>query len=105
MFPIQKDKTSYKKLTNSFVSEEKFKNHKMLIIQNEGLKFISEKAFFDVSHLYRTSHLEQLRLILDDPEASKNDKFVALTMLKNANISCAGVLPMCQDTGTAIVNG
>ncbi len=105
MFPIKEDKTRYKKLTNLFVSQEEFKNQKFLVIEKEGLKYISEKAFFDVSHLYRTSHLKQLKLILDDPEASTNDKFVALTMLKNANISCAGVLPMCQDTGTAIING
>ena len=105
MFPLKQEQTTYKKLSGSFVSEEKFKNQKILMIENEALKLISEKAFFDVSHLYRTSHLKQLQLIINDPEASQNDRFVALTMLKNANISSAGILPMCQDTGTAIVNG
>ena len=62
MFPVKQDKTTYKKLSDSFISEEKFKNQKMLIIENEALKLISEKAFSDVSHLYRTSHLKQLKI-------------------------------------------
>ena len=78
---------------------------KFLLIQPEAFKIITENAFYKISHLYRSSHLEQLKKILKDKEASKNDHFVALTMLKNANISASGVLPMCQDTGTAIING
>ena len=82
-----------------------FDEQKFLIIQPDALKLISERAFTDVSHLYRSSHLQQLKNILDDPEASNNDHLVALSMLKNANVSSSGILPMCQDTGTAIVNG
>ena len=104
MFPLKKDNTEYIKLSDSYIKQENFYNQKILIIDPNALKLISEKAFFDVSHLFRSSHLIQLKKILDDPLASDNDHFVAKTMLKNANISSAGVLPMCQDTGTAIVN-
>ena len=105
MFPLEEDNTEYKKISDSFVSEKMFNDQKFLVIQPEALKLISERAFTDVSHLYRSSHLQQLKNILDDPEASNNDHFVALSMLKNANVSSSGILPMCQDTGTAIVNG
>ena len=77
----------------------------ILLIQPEALKIITENAFYKISHFYRSSHLKLLKKILEDKDASKNDHFVALTMLKNANISASGVLPMCQDTGTAIING
>ena len=82
-----------------------FKKKNFLLIQPEAFRIITENAFFKISHLYRSSHLKQLKNILEDKEASKNDHFVALTMLKNANISASGILPMCQDTGTAIING
>ena len=75
------------------------------MIDPKALTLLSQRAFKDVSHLLRKSHLQQLRKILDDKDASNNDHFVALTMLKNANIASSGVLPMCQDTGTAIVIG
>ena len=77
----------------------------MLRIAPEALSELAFQAFRDVSQLLRPAHLAQLRAILDDPEASANDRFVALDLLKNANISAGGVLPMCQDTGTAIVFG
>jgi tartrate dehydratase alpha subunit/fumarate hydratase class I-like protein len=77
----------------------------MLVIGREALRALSEAAFIDINHLLRPAHLKQLRKILDDPEASDNDKFVAYDFLKNANIAAGGVLPMCQDTGTAIIMG
>ena len=72
---------------------------------HEALRALAEAAFVDINHLLRPAHLQQLRKILDDPEASANDKFVAYDFLKNANIAAGGVLPMCQDTGTAIIMG
>ena len=105
MFPLSRDKTKYIKITESYVESSKVNDTEILIIDPKALTFLSQKAFYDVSHLLRKSHLQQLRDILDDKEASKNDHFVALTMLKNANISSSGVLPMCQDTGTAIILG
>ncbi len=104
-FPLGKDATSYRLLTKEFVSETEFEDQKMLKVSAEGLTLLAETAFKDVAHLLRTSHLESLSRILKDPEASQNDRYVALEMLKNAVISAEGVLPMCQDTGTAIVIG
>src|SRR5207248_1455636 len=77
----------------------------LLVIEREALRALAEEAFVDINHLLRPAHLAQLRAILDDPEASANDKFVAYDFLKNANIAAGGVLPMCQDTGTAIIMG
>jgi fumarate hydratase, class I len=74
-------------------------------VEREALRMLSEAAFTDINHLLRPGHLAQLRTILDDPEASENDRFVAYEFLKNANIAAGGVLPMCQDTGTAIIMG
>ena len=105
MFPITNDNTEYELIENDHVSFKAFQNKNILLIQPEALKIITENAFYKISHFYRSSHLKLLKKILDDKEASKNDHFVALTMLKNANISASGVLPMCQDTGTAIING
>ncbi len=105
MFPLSRDKTKYMKITEAYVECSKINDTEILIIDPKALTFLSQKAFHDVSHLLRKSHLQQLRDILDDKEASQNDHFVALTMLKNANISSSGVLPMCQDTGTAIILG
>ena len=105
MFPPSEDKTEYFKISDSFVKTCKINNTEILTIDPKALTLLSQRAFKDVSHLLRKSHLQQLRNILDDKEASNNDHFVALTMLKNANISSSGVLPMCQDTGTAIILG
>jgi fumarate hydratase class I len=77
----------------------------MLVVSREALRSLSEAAFGDINHYLRPGHLKQLRSILEDKEASDNDKFVAFDFLKNANIAAGGVLPMCQDTGTAIIMG
>ncbi len=105
MFPLGADETPYRKLTDKYVSTAEFEGREVLKIDPEALKLITFEAFKDISHLLRPGHLQQLRNILDDPEASDNDRFVALDLLKNANIAAGGVLPMCQDTGTAIVMG
>ena len=105
MFPLSEDNTEYIKISDAFVTTFQANNMEMLSIDPKALTFLSQRAFKDVSHLLRKSHLQQLRNILDDKKASKNDHFVALTMLKNASISASGVLPMCQDTGTAIIMG
>ncbi|MBU0544741.1 MAG: fumarate hydratase [Proteobacteria bacterium] len=105
MFPLGKDTTEYRLLTNKFVAASDFDGKRIVKIEPEGLTLLAEEAFKDVSHLLRPSHLEQLSLILEDPESSENDRYVALEMIKNAVISAEGVFPMCQDTGTAIVMG
>jgi fumarate hydratase, class I len=105
LFPLGPDKTPYRKLDIGGVRVEKVMGKDMLVIEREALRALSEAAFTDINHLLRPAHLKQLREILDDPEASDNDKFVAYDFLKNANISAGGVLPMCQDTGTAIIMG
>jgi len=105
MFPLGPDQTPWRKLSLSGISTFVCEGRRVLRIQPEALSELAFTAFRDVSHLLRPSHLRQLRAILDDPEASANDRFVALEFLKNANIAAAGVLPMCQDTGTAIVFG
>jgi fumarate hydratase class I len=105
MFPLSEDKTEYRKLDGDYVRVESFNGKDMLVVAPEALTRMAEEAMHDISHLLRPSHLTQLRTIIDDPEASANDRFVALEMLKNANISAGGILPMCQDTGTAIVMG
>ncbi len=105
LFPLGADDTDYEKLTGDHVSVGEFEGQDILKVAPEGLRLLAERAFIDVNHLLRPGHLRQLRAILDDPEASANDRFVALDLLKNANISAGGVLPMCQDTGTAIVLG
>ncbi len=105
LFPLGKDETQYRKLTSDYVSVVEFDGEEVLKVEPEGLRLLAEQAFADINHLLRPSHLKQVRAILDDPEASANDKFVALDLLKNANIAAAGTLPMCQDTGTAIIMG
>ena len=105
LFPLGPDKTPYRKLDIGGVRVEKVMGKDMLVIEREALRALSEAAFTDINHLLRPAHLKQLRKILDDPEASDNDKFVAYDFLKNANIAAGGVLPMCQDTGTAIIMG
>ena len=103
MFPTGEDQTPYRKLTDEFVREETLGGRTFLTIEPEGLRLLAETAFIDINHLLRPGHLRQLATILKDPEATQNDRFVAFDLLKNANIAAGGVLPMCQDTGTAIV--
>ncbi len=103
MVPGHEDTTPYRKLTSDFVGTTKFNGRDVLTVEPEALTTLTAAAFHDISHLLRPGHLQQLRNILDDAEASANDRYVALELLKNANISAGGVLPMCQDTGTAIV--
>jgi fumarate hydratase, class I len=105
LFPLGADNTPYKKITTEGVRVEKVLGKDMLVVSREALRALSEAAFGDINHYLRPGHLKQLRSILDDPEASDNDKFVAFDFLKNANIAAGGVLPMCQDTGTAIIMG
>jgi fumarate hydratase class I len=105
MFPHGEDTTPYRRIDGDFVSSESFRGEPMLIVAADGLTRLASTAVRDVSHLFRPGHLAQLRTILDDPEASPNDRFVALNMLKNANIAAGMILPSCQDTGTAIVIG
>ncbi|MFD6517266.1 fumarate hydratase [Rhodococcus sp. NPDC060176] len=106
LLPIGDDTTEYRLLTTEGVSTvEGPDGRTFLQVEPEAMRLLTETALHDISHYLRTDHLTQLASILDDPEASNNDKFVALDLLKNANIAAAGVLPMCQDTGTAIVMG
>ena len=105
LLPIGPDTTPYRLLTTEGVSTFEAAGRTFLQIEPEALRRVTYDAIHDISHLLRPGHLAQLRSILDDPEASPNDRFVALDLLKNANISAGGVLPMCQDTGTAIVMG
>jgi fumarate hydratase class I len=105
LFPLGEDTTPYRKLTDGFVSTQQVDGREILKIDRLGLVMLADQAMRDCQHLLRPGHLAQLRQILDDPEASANDRFVAYELLKNAVIAAAGVLPMCQDTGTAIVMG
>jgi len=105
LFPLGPDKTKYRKLDVQGVRVEKCMGQDMLVVEPDAIRALSEAAFIDINHLLRPAHLKQLRAILDDPESTANDKFVAYDLLKNANIAAGGVLPMCQDTGTAIVMG
>src|SRR6202163_127264 len=105
MSPRGEDTTPYRKLSSDSVGTPTFGGRDVLTVEPEALTLLTAQAFKDISHLLRPGHLAQLSAILDDSEASDNDKYVALELLKNANISAGGVLPMCQDTGTAIVMG
>ncbi len=105
LFPLGHDRTPYRKLTGEGVRLERAGRHELLVVEREALRMVAEAAFTDINHLLRPGHLQQLRAILEDPQASDNDKFVAYDFLKNANIAAGGVLPMCQDTGTAIIMG
>ncbi|MFC1863882.1 fumarate hydratase [Thermodesulfobacteriota bacterium] len=104
-FPVRVDTTEYQLLTKDFISTGIFEDQKILKIEPEGLTLLAEEAFRDVSFLLRSAHLKQWKVMLDDPEASDNDQYVALEMIKNAAISADGIFPLCQDTGTAIVIG
>ena len=103
LLPLGKDSTKYRNLGTAGVSTEKIGNREILTIAPEAIEALTSTAMHDISHYLRTEHLEQLASILKDPESSPNDRFVALDLLKNANISAGGILPMCQDTGTALV--
>ena len=105
LLPQGPDETDYRLLTSEGITEFGAGDRTFLQVEPEVLRLLTETAIHDISHLLRPAHLTQLRRILDDPESSPNDRFVALDLLKNANIAAAGVLPMCQDTGTAIVMG
>jgi fumarate hydratase, class I len=105
LLPVGKDSTPYRLLTRDFVSTAEFDGRPIVKVDPAGLTLLAREAMRDIAHFLRPGHLAQLRKILDDPEASDNDKFVALDLLKNAGIAAGGVLPMCQDTGTAIVVG
>ena len=99
------DETPYRLLTSDYVSTGSFEGEEVLKVDTAGLTMLADLAMRESAHLLRPGHLAQVRKILDDPEASDNDRFVALELLKNANIAAGGVLPMCQDTGTAIITG
>ena len=103
LLPIGKDTTAYRNLGSAGISVEKIGNREILTVGPEAIEMLTSTAMHDISHYLRTAHLEQLASILKDPESSPNDRFVALDLLKNANISAGGILPMCQDTGTALV--
>ena len=105
MFQLGKDETEYYLLTKDYVSVGEFEGHEMLKVAPEGLTLMAQQAFHDVSFMLRRSHNEQVAKILRDPEASDNDKYVALTFLRNAEVAAKGQLPLCQDTGTAIIHG
>jgi fumarate hydratase class I len=105
MFPLASGNTPWRLITSEYVSAIEFEGKTILKVAPEALTVLCGEAMRDISHLLRPGHLQQLRNILDDDEASDNDRFVALDLLKNANIAAGGVLPMCQDTGTAIVMG
>jgi fumarate hydratase class I len=105
LMPLGADTTPYRLVTAEGVSTFEADGRTFVQVEPEALRRLAAEAMHDISHYLRPAHLAQLRTILDDPAASPNDKFVALDLLKNANIAAAGVLPMCQDTGTAIVMG
>jgi len=105
IFELGEDPTEYRRLSEQHVATVEFDGESVLKVDAQALELLASEAVRDVSHLFRAGHLAQLAKILDDPEASDNDRFVALEMLKNANVSAGMVLPSCQDTGTAIVIG
>ncbi len=105
IFPLGKDTTHYRLVTTEGVSTFETPEGTFLKVSPEAITRITQEAMRDIAHFLRPGHLQQLRNILDDPEASDNDRFVALDLLKNATIAASGILPMCQDTGTAIVKG
>ncbi len=105
MFQLGKDETEYYLLTKDYVSTAEFEGKTILKVAKEGLTLMAQQAFHDVSFMLRRSHNLQVAKILRDPEASENDKYVALTFLRNAEVAAKGQLPLCQDTGTAIIHG
>src|SRR6202161_712853 len=105
LFQLGPDTTPYRKLTSKGVSVETAFGREFVVVQKDAIRALAEQAMIDINHLLRPGHLAQLAKILDDPEATDNDRFVAYDLMKNANIAAGGVLPMCQDTGTAIIMG
>jgi len=105
LIELGEDRTQFRKLTGDYVTAAKFEGKEVLKVDPQALTLLTAEGFRDISHLLRPAHLKQMQTILRDPEASANDKFVVYDLLKNACISAGGVLPMCQDTGTAIVMG
>src|ERR1700754_752091 len=105
LLPLGEDDTPYRLVTAEGVSTFEADGRTFLKVAPEALRTLAAEAMHDIAHYLRPTHLAQLRRILDDPQASPNDRFGALDLLKNANVAAAGVLPMCQDTGTAIVMG
>jgi len=103
--PLGPDETSYRLLTNDGVSTTTFEGREILKVAPETLAFLAQQAFHDTNFFLRSKHIAQVAAILDDPAASANDRYVALTLLKNAEIAARGILPMCQDTGTATIVG
>lgn len=104
-FPLSADDTEYRLLSKEGISTAEFEGRSILKVHPGALSYLAQNAFHDCSFMLRTKHLEQVAAILDDPEASTNDHYVALTLLKNAEIAAQGILPFCQDTGTAIIMG
>src|SRR3954471_6570472 len=105
LLPLGPDETEYRLVTTEGVETFETGGQRFLRVEPSALTRLTDEAMHDIAHFLRPAHLAQLRSIVDDPDSSGNDRFVALDLLKNANISAAGVLPMCQDTGTAIVMG
>ncbi len=105
MFPLGPDTTKYRLLTKEHIRIRDFEEKEILMVEPQALSILAAQAFKDVAHLYRAEHLKKLRNIIDDPESSDNDRYVALELLKNAVIASKKVFPMCQDTGTAIIMG
>ena len=104
-FPLGKDQTEYYLVSKDYVSVSEFEGQEILKVAPEGLTLLAKQAMHDCSFFLRPAHNQQVASILADPDASENDKYVALTMLRNAEIAAKGILPICQDTGTAIING
>lgn len=104
-FPMGKDNTEYYLLTSDYVSVADFDGETILKVEPEALTLLAQQAFHDASFMLRPAHQKQVAAILHDPEASENDKYVALQFLRNSEIAAKGVLPTCQDTGTAIIVG
>ena len=104
-FPIGEDEATYRLLTPDHVSTGQFEGQSMLKVAPQALELLARHALSDINYFYRTRHLQSLAKILDDPEASDNDRYVAFSLLKNAVIAADRQLPSCQDTGTAIVMG
>lgn len=105
MFPLGEDTTPYRRISGDHVKVSEFNGKQMLVVDPEALTELARAAFKDVAHLYRPEHLQKLQHIMEDPESSDNDRYIALELLKNAVIAADKVYPMCQDTGTAIVMG
>ncbi|EEJ1741367.1 fumarate hydratase, partial [Salmonella enterica subsp. enterica] len=102
-FPMGEDKTEYYLLTSDYVSVSEFNGESILNVEPQALTLLAQQAFHDASFMLRPEHQQQVAAILNDPEASENDKYVALQFLRNSEIAAKGILPTCQDTGTAII--